>query len=117
MKLSVLSLILLAFMAFTSCESERVEPTVDLGDTAIDLGDVTSEGDMERAACYEFVGRVTRPLTFPLTITFDQGRTTHVVATAADLAAIDRRCAYSIRPSHIRVTRSPRTTGTLTRRR
>jgi len=116
MKLSIISLILVAFVAFTSCESEKVNPEVILGDTAIALDDDPSVGDLERSSsCYGFVGRVTRPLTFPVTITFNGGRTTQVVRTAADLTAIDRLCNQNIRPTRIRVTRSPHTRGSLTR--
>lgn len=113
MKLSIFSLILLAFVTFTACESEKIDPEVVLGDTAVVLD---GTGDMERSgSCYEFVGRVTRPLTFPVTITFNQGRTTHVVRTAADLAIIDRRCNHNIRPTRVRVRQAPITRPGVTR--
>lgn len=118
MKLSIISIFVVVVMALTSCETEKVEPIVDWTNTSIGISDDPSEGDLERSSrCYEFVGRVTRPLTFPVTITFDGGRTTRVVRTAADLAAIDRRCGQNIRPLPIRVTRSPQPRGTLTRSR
>lgn len=107
--------ILIVLMALTACESEKLAPEDVMESTSI-VFDEEANSDMERSgACYEFVGRVSRPLTFPLTITFDRGRTTQVVRTAADLAAIDRRCNQNIRPSRVRINRAPQTRGTLTR--